>query len=160
MTYREDPSHGSIPQHALVSGQPLGGEALVAPAPSIPHATIPAPSLVTPATQDVLRGGMDASTFLNALRRRWLLALCLGLVVGTLSAIGMWALFPQSSSAKALFQVSAEQETVLRNDQPNMQGFENLKKTQLALLKSNFVLSAAIRNPKVGGLSALAGEKD
>lgn len=121
-----------------------------------PHTAITVPAAPTPVTQDVLRGGMDANTFLHALRRRWILALCMGLVVGTTAAIALWLLFPESSSATALFQVANKQDTVFDISRQNDQQFEVLKKTQLALLRSNFVLTAALRPTGIASLSVLA----
>src|SRR6478672_11969573 len=104
---------------------------------------------------------MDANTFLHALRRRWMLALAMGVVVGALLAIALWVLFPESSSATALFKVRMKQETILHDvGQGSTQDFEVLKKTQLALLKSKFVLTAAIRPPGIASLSILARERD
>jgi polysaccharide biosynthesis transport protein len=161
MTFRDDSSHSSDEHHALVGGDRHPGDALMvqsngAPAPHLSISGAPAPAAL-----HVLRGGMDANTFLHALRRRWLLALCMGLVVGGASAISLWYLFPESSSATALFQVSNEEDSIIFNTMPQSQAsFEILKKTQLALLKSNFVLTAAIRPAGIASLSVLAGEPD
>jgi hypothetical protein len=90
---------------------------------------------------------MDANTFLHALRRRWLLALCMGLVMAGITAIALWFLFPESSSATALFQVYIEPRSLVFDvNRNNPQKFDILCKTQLALLKSYFVLQAAIRD--------------
>ncbi len=157
MTYRDDSSHNPNVHHAMVGGQQQPGDALMVQSNGVPSSTLAIPGLPAPATQDVLRGGMDANMFLHALRRRWLLALCMGMVMGSAAASGVWFLFPESSSATALFQVATEQDTLFKVNQQSLQSFDILKKTQLALLKSNYVLTAAIRNPTVGGLSALAG---
>ena len=104
---------------------------------------------------------MDANTFLHALRRRWLLAAVHGLVMAGGGAIALWFMFPASSSATALFKVAAKQESILiDSSRSNPQSFETLKKTQLALLKSDFVLTSAIRKPGIASLSVLAGEPD
>ena len=162
MTFRDESSHASGDQHALVGGDHHPGDALMVQqthAASVPHLAIPMGP--PPATRHVLRGGMDANTLMHALRRRWVLALCLGSVVAASSAIALWFLFPESSSATALFQVSNEQESLLFNQVPQTQAsFDILKKTQLALLKSNYVLTAAIRPAGIASLSALAGETD
>ncbi len=121
------------------------------------------PSAVPPfGPQQVLRGGMDANTFLHALRRRWLLASLLGLVVAAGAAIGLWVAFPESSSATALFRVANEQETLVFDNlkRQSPQQFEILKKTQLALLKSYFVLQTAVRDPDIASLSVLADVPD
>jgi capsular exopolysaccharide synthesis family protein len=162
MMYRDDEQTGMPDSHhAMVSGQHQPGDALVVQSNGAPASSLAIPGVPSPAFQNVLRGGMDANTFLHALRRRWLLATCMGLVAATATAIVLWFVFPESSSATALFQVSNEQQSLvfdLNRNNPN--SFEILKKTQLALLKSYFVLQSAIRNPGVSSLSALAGEPD
>ena len=85
---------------------------MVPEATAIPTAALSLPP--TPTRQDVLRGGMDANTLMHALRRRWLLALCMGTVVAAGSAIAMWFAFPESSSATALFEVASKDPSILR----------------------------------------------
>lgn len=163
MMYRDDDTSRAPGSHqAMIGGAHQPGDALVVQSNGAPHA-LAFPAAAAPVGQDVLRGGMDANTFLHALRRRWLLTLCMGLVLAGLAAGLLWYLFPESSSATALFQVANEQQSIvfdLENDRNATQQFETLKKTQLALLKSYFVLNAAIRKPGVASLSALAGEPD
>src|SRR3954469_21424254 len=162
MTYRDDPPHRTDEHHALVAATHQPGDALAAQSNGAPPTSLIIPNTpVPPPGQDVLRGGMDANTFLHAMRRRWLLALCMGTVVAASAAIALWFIFPESSSATALFEVSNEQTGIFdisRNR--TIQDFDILKKTQLAKLKSNYVLTAAVRNPGIASLSALAGESD
>jgi polysaccharide biosynthesis transport protein len=70
------------------------------------------------------------------------------------------AVSSSGDTATALFEVSNEPASVLEGTRLTIQEFEILKKTQLALLKSNYVLTAAIRPPGVGSLSVLAGKDD
>jgi capsular exopolysaccharide synthesis family protein len=110
--------------------------------------------------QDVLRGGMDANTLLHALRRRWLLASCVGLVLAIASAALLWHFFPPSNSATAMFHVKSQQESIVFDvNKQTAQNFEIMKKSQLAALTSYFVLQSAVRKPGITSLSALAGEE-
>jgi capsular exopolysaccharide synthesis family protein len=130
-------------------------------APSQPLAVTAAQIQSAQSSPNVLRGGMDANTFLHALRRRWVLALGMGLVIGASAALALWTFFPESSSATALFEVRIKQETIMRDgNQQSTQDYEILKKTQLALLKSKFLLKSALRDPSIAALSILAGERD
>ena len=162
MMYRDDEQSGSHePQQAMIGGEHSPGDALVVQRNGAPSAALAVPALPGMASQDVLRGGMDANTFLHALRRRWLLASLLGAVVGAIAAIALWVLFPESSRATALFEVkNEEQSLVFDYSGYNPQEFEILKKTQLAKLQSYYVLQSAVRNPGVASLSVFAGKPD
>jgi capsular exopolysaccharide synthesis family protein len=162
MTYRDDSSQRPESHHDLVGEKQHPGDALmVQPSndASMPQLTIS--SGQGPVSQHVLRGGMDANTFLHALRRRWILALCMGAVIGVVAAIALWVAFPESSSATALFEVRNEKQSIVHEAMPTSAvDFEILKKTQLALLRSKFVLSSALVNPGIASLSILAKETD
>src|SRR5262249_48428836 len=149
MTFRDDSSHAPNEHHALVAGQPQASDALTVQNNGAHTAGLSISAMPTPGVHQELRGSMDANPFLHGLRRRWLLALCMGLVAGGATAIALWFIFPESSSATALFQVEEKRETLFDIGRDNDQNYEALKKTQLALLKSNFVLTAAIRPPSV-----------
>jgi polysaccharide biosynthesis transport protein len=141
-------------------GGPNGPEgALVVQGNGHPHGALSVPAMTsTVGAPDVLRGGMDANTLLHSLRRRWLLATCVGIVLALLTATVLWFQFPPSSSATAMFRVSSHQESIAFDvNRGNASSFDVLKKTHLAMLKSYFVLQAAARKPGVVGASALAG---
>jgi hypothetical protein len=65
-------------------------------------------------------------------------------------------------TATALFEIARISPSIsgLATTEGGEQSFELLKKTQLALLKSNFVLSAALRNPAIGTLPLLKEQPD
>jgi polysaccharide biosynthesis transport protein len=160
--HRDDPSQTPEPHHALVGEPQHPGDALMVQSNGAPQNQ---PLAITgaplQASQNVLRGGMDANTFLHALRRRWMLALGMGLVIGASAAIALWILFPESSSATALFEVRIKQDSIVRDAvQQSTQDYEILKRTQMALLKSKFLLQSALRDPSIAALSILAGEPD
>lgn len=74
-----------------------------------------------------------------------------------------WTLRPERVSATALFEVSRSAPNLVgtSNDRASdLNEYDIIKKTQLALLKSNFVLTSAIRDPKIGGLSLLHSQSD
>ncbi|MEX2308006.1 MAG: polysaccharide biosynthesis tyrosine autokinase [Pirellulales bacterium] len=160
MMYRDDDSsRPGDSQHAMI-GASHPGDALVVQTNGAPSTALAFPMAPAVAAQDVLRGGMDANTFLHALRRRWLLALGIGLVMAGGAASVLWFLFPESSSATALFQVANEQQSIVFDVNQSNQNFDILKKTQLALLRSYFVLYAAVRDPGMSSLSVFAKQGD
>jgi capsular exopolysaccharide synthesis family protein len=85
----------------------------------------------------------------------------MGAVAAATTAIVLWFVFPESSRATALFEVANERESLAFDfDRYNPQGFDILKKTQLAKLTSYYVLNAALRQPGIAQLSVLADEPD
>jgi polysaccharide biosynthesis transport protein len=89
--------------------------------------------------------------------------LALLVVVTLISLLLAWFVQPNRVVATALFQVSSSVPFVLGDDSTRTMGdreFSILKQTQIALLKSNFVLTAAIRNPGTGSLPILRGKTD
>jgi hypothetical protein len=70
---------------------------------------------------------------------------------------------PRRVVVTTLFQVSSSAPLSIDANQPRTLGereYDILKKTQLALLKSNFVLTAAIRNPAIASLPFFQGNQD
>lgn len=157
--HRDDSSHDSNSKHAMIGSQPVPGDALVVQQNGSSGGPLALPLPAPAMGPDVLRGGMDANTLLHALRRRWLVASCVGLVLGLATAGLLWYLFPASTSATALFRVASQQDNIFVDNKISPQSYETLKKTQLALIRQYFVLNAAIRKPGISSLSALAGEK-
>ena len=59
-----------------------------------------------------------------------------------------------------MFRVDSEPKSLVFDVDRSTQKFEILQKTQLALLKSYFVLQTAVRDPSIASLSIFAGEGD
>lgn len=74
-----------------------------------------------------------------------------------------WWVQPNRVVATALFRVSSRQPTILGDEsaRPNdEQEFEIVKKTQLASIKSYYVLIAAVRKPGIASLPILQGQAE
>ncbi|MEX2169565.1 MAG: polysaccharide biosynthesis tyrosine autokinase [Pirellulales bacterium] len=110
---------------------------------------------------EVVSGGMDRSWFIHSLRRRWLLALLMGLLMGSFAAAALFWVFPVSSSAVALYQVDSTEPFVIDPSRSSTH-FDTFKATQLAALRSYFVLNTALAEPGVQDLRAVdaVDEKD
>ncbi|HTU24520.1 MAG TPA: hypothetical protein VMF30_03930 [Pirellulales bacterium] len=97
-------------------------------------------------------------------RRRWGLVLTCAILLGGVSAASVWALVPLRFEAQALVRVSKAVPVILENVQKNLaddnQTYEIFKKTQLQFMKSNFVLSRAVRRPDMQDLATMREHKD
>jgi hypothetical protein len=74
-----------------------------------------------------------------------------------------WLVQKQRVTATALFHVRSTEPRLLGEKSASQSGeadFEILKKTQLALLKSEFVLQSALRNPAIAGLALFPPKTD
>ena len=114
-------------------------------------------------TPQVVRGGLDANWFFHSLRRRWILALSLGLLLASAAGAGLYWAFPEADTAAARFLVAARQEKLL-NDLETRGGtrdYDIFRATQIALIKSNTVLEAAIANEgELSSIKFLQEEED
>jgi succinoglycan biosynthesis transport protein ExoP len=96
-------------------------------------------------------------------RRRWPRIIALVLLLSVIGGFVFWLVKPQTASATALFEVRREVPSLTIN-QPGQSGtdqdFEIFKKTQVAMLKTKFLLTSALRNPGIASLSVFAGVRD
>jgi polysaccharide biosynthesis transport protein len=98
---------------------------------------------------------------LTALRRRYKLALGVGPILAGLVAVGVWFLLPSSKyNAKAFLQVASTQPKVIFKTEENKIDFQTYQRTQLTVVKSRKVLSAALNDPKVSKLEVVRGQVD
>jgi polysaccharide biosynthesis transport protein len=90
----------------------------------------------------------------HALRRRWLAASVVGLVLGSVGAVAAWSSVKSLSTATAVLRVAMGHSTILEQGQ-NHDGstaFEVYKRTQRQLLRSPGVLTAALQREAVARL--------
>ena len=104
----------------------------------------------------------DDASSLRVRRRSWPRIAGLLFLVALVGGFVFWLVRPQTATATALFEVRREAPSVAGNqpEPTSGQDFEILKKTQLALLKSKFLLTSALRNPSVAGSPVFAGVVD
>lgn len=107
---------------------------------------------------EILHGGINQSWLMNCLRRRWLMAIGLGLLFGAgATGILLWA-FPQTSRVTAYLKVKTQSGSKIFDTQADRltpAEMERQAMNHLALLVSPLVLDAAIVNPKIAGLDAI-----
>ena len=97
----------------------------------------------------------------RALRRRWLLAVTAGLILGTAAAVGLCILRPAKYTTFALVRVDSERHEILPTvGDHNNNDMELYRMTQAALIKSPKVLEAALHQDKVRNLSMVAAQYD
>jgi hypothetical protein len=71
-----------------------------------------------------------------------------------------WVMQPRKYVLTCLFQIDAVRPSIFGNTEFNEREFDLLRRTQLQLLKSHFVLQSALRNPQVAALPVIQSQKD
>jgi succinoglycan biosynthesis transport protein ExoP len=121
--------------------------------PEPPAAAAPKPAPPRPAARATTRPDPDAAgglRVLTYLRLHWLMIAFCGTLLGAVGAYAAWELLPSKYESYALFQVSAVPSSLAgvgNRDQARTE-FSTYVKTTAALIKSEFVLNAALRDIK------------
>ncbi len=124
-------------------------------APPRPAAPRPAPGKAGPRPEEA--NGLRVLTYL---RLHWLMIVFCGALIGGGGAFAAWELLASKFESYALFQVQSVPPTVANANSPNQArtDFVTYLKTTSALIKSEFVLNAALRDIK--DLPTIKAQKD
>jgi len=113
---------------------------------------------------EILHGGINQMWLFNCLRRRWLLATMMGLLIGGLVALVLLWCFPESSSTVAYVEVKAKADSDVIADRGNRMTqieIEGQKFKHLTMVKAPSVLSEALKNREdIRQLEAVLKEED
>lgn len=143
------PAVDGAPSRALVASP-----AYASPAPSLGAFSSHGPEIIT--------GGFNQTWLANCLRRRWLMAILMGMLVGAgVGALMLWA-FPETSEVTAFLKVKSKSGNEVfetTNDRLMPAEIERQAMNHLALLKSPLVLDAALQQPDIANLDAVRAHK-
>ena len=93
--------------------------------------------------------------FLMALRRRVKVALVIGVPLAIAAVAVCWLAVPAHYTAFALLKIAAREPRLVFQTAENTSDFATYHKTQIALIKSRFVLNAALRRPGIAELTSV-----
>jgi capsular exopolysaccharide synthesis family protein len=100
-----------------------------------------------------------AGALLRALKRRWFLALSLSLLVASAAAAAGYFLVPVKYTAKIVVFISGRDRSPFEPDRAVGES-NTYQRTQAALVKSRFVLIAALKDPKIADLPLIKAQPD
>ncbi|MBY0528428.1 MAG: polysaccharide biosynthesis tyrosine autokinase [Gemmataceae bacterium] len=114
-----------------------------------------------PALPPALAGGPDLPGMLRALRRRWFLALTLGLLcAGGALAAAYFGLTPRYTAFAQLYLKSIQPHIVFPDRDAGRGEFLTFQASQAARIKSRFVLNAALKRDEVKWLAVVQAQPD
>jgi capsular exopolysaccharide synthesis family protein len=135
-----------------------GGPAPGAAAPQTPAVTPTAPAFSGP---PAILTGLNYWHLLAAFRRRWRLAVGLGLVVGAIAAaVTYYLVGPRSYTAYKTLRVAPENPKIIFTTEEGRPTFDTYTRSQLVMVKSRLVLNAALRDEKVAHLPVVLEQSD
>jgi capsular exopolysaccharide synthesis family protein len=149
----------SLPDNAP-NGQPAGATA--GTTPSLALAPRPATGIVRPVTPPAaLASPPSALTLLRSLRRRWVLATCLGVALGVAAAAGVWFFLPPAkNTANVQLTLNPGNEGTLHHHPDHIENFDSYQNKQVFLIKSRLVLNTALRQPGIAQLETFRSVPD
>lgn len=98
--------------------------------------------------------------YLNALRRRWVWALVLGIVCAGLAVGAGWLLIPVNYTASATLRVTTNRPVVMFDKSVQADSLLDHRRAQASLIKSNRVVMAALARPGISQLPYVRREMD
>lgn len=98
---------------------------------------------------------------LEYLRYRWATVVFLGGLLAGVLAFTAYSVIPAKYTTYSIIRVSPQDPRIYYNEDPHGRGdFNSYLKTQAGLLRSHFVLTAALRDPEVAALPMLKEQVD
>ncbi|QDT46413.1 polysaccharide biosynthesis tyrosine autokinase [Symmachiella dynata] len=96
-------------------------------------------------------GQVDPKALLNAFRRRWFLAVTVGLFCGGSAAAAVYLLVPPNYVASSIVYIDATPGTVLQDSSSFSSDFDTFKRTQMFRALQRVVLDTALSEPVRNG---------
>src|SRR3954464_8635651 len=98
---------------------------------------------------------------LEYLRYRWATVVFLGGLLASALAVKAYSVIPAKYTTYSIIRVAPQDPRIYYNEDPHGRGdFASYLKTQAGVLRSHFVLAAAIRDPEIAALPMLKAQED
>jgi polysaccharide biosynthesis transport protein len=133
---------------------------LLPPGPALPQSPFSPPGGPNTSGDGSTASGADPFAILHALRRRWPLALVLGVLAAAVAAPLGYYLLPEKHTANTLLYVQAREPSILFPGQEVAYAFANYQRAQTAMVKSRMVLNAALRQLQAKDLRLVREKTD
>jgi polysaccharide biosynthesis transport protein len=114
-----------------------------------------------PRPADPAPDGKSGLKPLEYLRYRWATVVFLGGLLASVFAFGAYSIIPAKYTTYSIIRVAPQDPRIYYNEDPHGRSdFNSYLKTQAGLIRSHFVLTAALRDPEVAALPMLKEQPD
>jgi capsular exopolysaccharide synthesis family protein len=97
----------------------------------------------------------------RAFQRRWVLAVCAGVLLSTVAATGAWLVISSAKYvSRTTLMITTYMPKIIFETAEARSDFYTYQRTQMALIKSRLILDAALREPSVASLPTVRGQED
>jgi len=141
-----EPTSQEPNKNEAVSSRPSGNSEFPIAARDVAPRQLGPPAEASSQPREAAASTGGFSNYLHAFRRRWFSAIALGLVGAVAAAIAAWVSATTTFTSTALIRISATDHSLLFKVDDSHSSFDIYKGTQIQLLTSDYVLTAALRN--------------
>ena len=113
-----------------------------------------------PQRPEILSAKANPIELMHAVRRRWPMAIGLGLTVGIIAAGLVWYFVPIKYEAYALLRIGERQSGILTDNNEGPDAFSIFKRTQVQMFRSGPVLRGTVREPEIQRLKVIQEHDD
>lgn len=105
--------------------------------------------------------GLDAMSLLRSFRRRWPLALGLGLTLSFAVAAVAWFVIPATQyTSRSILRMHTHAPTIIFETAEKPSDYRTFQRTQAEMIKSPVVIEPALRDPRVMNLPVVVAQAD
>lgn len=146
------PNQTAIPKSSVTMAARAGQIVANKPPVAKPAAISEPPKRTTARRANQFLEPLSPQGLLLAVKRRWQTAVLCGVPVAVIAAAIAWLTVPAPFTAFALLRVASVEPRLVFQTAETNSDFATYRRTQMALIKSRFVLNAALRKPSVAAL--------
>jgi succinoglycan biosynthesis transport protein ExoP len=133
---------------------------LITREPDLVNYTAIGAPMMAPVWQEQSASGVNLTKVMHSFRRRWMLALFMGLLLGGPAALATWLIFPKQFEVQAVLKFRNVDDFLGDKGFSNIEDDKRWRETQLLMMRSPLILTMTLREPKVANLSLIREEDD
>ena len=127
----------------------------------LPPGAVPLANLAGHGPGAAPAAAFDTQALVNAFRRRWLPAVALGLLMAASVGVTTWCVIPPAQYvSRTTLMITTYLPKIIFETAETRADFQTYQRTQIALIKSRFILAAVLRDPKVATLPTVRQQEE